>query len=173
MTDQQSNIDQIQLPHHFPVSVMMERQNSTNQWLDYTWDALGVSVVGRLPGEGHKVVVVAEGEFVARFLHQGFCINLYKDECESYYHNLISPQPRCFVVANTDDLGQPIPFLVSLSFDEANAYLEGEEIVYAVDIPPELYRWCEAYVLANYVPEKKMRRKLTRWTSSPTSEAGS
>ncbi len=171
--EQQPNLEHVQLPERFPISVMLERRVSTNQWIDNTWEAVGVSVGIRSQDEGRKVVVVSEEAEVSRFLYEGFYIHLYRDECESYYHNLISPQPRCFVVADPDDLGQPTPLLVSLSFDEANAYLEGEEIVYAVDIPPELYRWCETYVLVNYVPEKKMKRKLTRWISSPTNETGS
>ncbi len=171
MADPHSNVDQVQLPQHFSLSVMMERRASTNPWVDHIWEAVGVSVGARSKDEGRKVVVVSEEKEVARFLYEGFFIRLYKDECESYYHNLMSPQPRCFVVADPDEEGQPIPFLVSLSFDEANAYLEGEEVVYALDIPPELYRWCEVFVLANYVPEKKMKRKLTRWASVPGDEA--
>ena len=53
-----------------------------------------------------------------------------------------------------DDNDQPRPFKVSMSFDEAHAYLEGDDQVYTVDVPPELYRWTEAYVIANYFPEK-------------------
>jgi hypothetical protein len=56
-----------------------------------------------------------------------------------------------------------VPFLVSLSFDEANAYQEGDGVVYAVAMPPELYRWCEHFVLDHYVPEKKKKRRLTDW----------
>jgi len=168
--EQQQNLEQVQLPDSFPVSVMMERRASSNQWIDYQWEAVGMSVGNRSENSERKVVVVVEEDEFSRLLYEGFYIRLYKDECESYYHNLMSPQPRCFVVADPDDDGQPIPFLLSLSFDEANAYLEGDQVVYAVDIPPELYRWCEAYVLANYVPEKKMKRKLTRWASPPANE---
>jgi hypothetical protein len=57
----------------------------------------------------------------------------------------------------------PVPFLVSLSFDEAHAYLEGEEQVYDVDVPAELYRWTEAFVLKHYVPEKRRKRQRKDW----------
>jgi hypothetical protein len=33
--------------------------------------------------------------------------------------------------------------VVSLSYDKAHAYLEGDETVYSVPIPAELYRWSE------------------------------
>ncbi len=67
------------------------------------------------------------------------------------------------MVADIDEESQPVPFLVTLSFDEAHAYLEGDQEVYAVDIPPELYRWSEAFVLSHYVPQKKRKRKLDNW----------
>ena len=58
----------------------------------------------------------------------------------------------------------PVPVMVTLSFDQAQAYLEGDDTVFAVPIPPEMYRWSEAYVLQNYAPEKKYKRKLKKWT---------
>ena len=52
-----------------------------------------------------------------------------------------------------------------MSFDEAHAYLEGEDEIYAVDVPPELYRWTEAFVIAHYFPQKKTKRKLRDWSA--------
>ena len=77
------------------------------------------------------------------------------------------------MVAHTvADDGRPQPFLVSMSFDEAHAYLEGDDEIYAVDVPPELYRWTEAYVIANYFPEKKKKRKLRDWRAQGSEEHG-
>jgi hypothetical protein len=77
----------------------------------------------------------------------------------------MSPEPGCFIVAgqpdDSDDM--PLPYLVSLSFDEVHAYLEGDEQIYSVPIPAELYQWAEAYVLTNYVAIKKIKRKLKNW----------
>jgi hypothetical protein len=50
-----------------------------------------------------------------------------------------------------------------MSFDEAHAYVEGDDEIYDVDIPPELYVWVEAYVLINYVAEKRKKRKRVDW----------
>ena len=57
----------------------------------------------------------------------------------------------------------PLPYLVSLSFDEVHAYLEGDEQIYSVPIPQQLYQWAEAFVLENYVAIKKTKRKLKNW----------
>jgi hypothetical protein len=53
-----------------------------------------------------------------------------------------------------------------LSFDEVHAYLEGDEQIYSVPIPQQLYQWAEAYVLTNYVAIKKTKRKRKNWHDS-------
>ena len=88
---------------------------------------------------------------------------LYRDEAESYYHNLMVGIPGCYVVVREREDGMPEPVLVTLSFDAGQAYLEGDEAVYNVPLPPELCRAAEAFVLAHYVPEKKEKRKLDNW----------
>ena len=47
--------------------------------------------------------------------------------------------------------------------DEVHAYLEGDEQIYSVEIPAELYQWAEAYVLTHYVAIKKTKRRLKNW----------
>jgi hypothetical protein len=153
------------LPSSFSASVILEQSPSDSPWADDKWEAIGVTA-GSADDPEPAVTLIYEKKGVRRFLNSGFTLHLYVDECESYYHNLMSPTPRCYIVADPDDNGAPTPVLISLSFDEAHAYLEGEEIVYAVDIPAEFYRWCEAFVLQHYVPEKKLKRKLKNWKAA-------
>lgn len=153
------------MPDYFPVSVIMESKPSASIWQDESWDAIGVvSAREDLQTDeqiaGERVLVHGE---VKQVIYGNMKLRLYLDECESYYHNLMSPQPGCFVIAREDDDGRPVPFMVSLSFDEANAYQEGDDLVYAVPIPPELYGWIEAYVIEHYAPEKRKKRKRTNW----------
>jgi len=153
------------LPDSYPVAVVMERREASGPWAEESWEAVGI-----MAGEGAALaadstpVRIHEAPGVTRYLHGGFRLRLYEDECESYYHNLMTPHPRCYVVARLDGNEVPVPFLVGLSFDEAHAYLEAGDSVYAVDIPPEIYRWCEAFVLARYLPERKYKRKLDHRT---------
>lgn len=156
-----------QIPEAFPVAVIMERRPSTNnRWSDFQWEALGVTV-GAQGAESEAVprLLREDGE-TRQYLYPGLTLTLYRDECDSYYHNLVSPTPRCYIAAREAEEGVPEPFLVSLSFDEAHAYLEGDDIIYAVDIPPELYRWTELFVLANYAPEKRRKRKREDWKTA-------
>jgi len=151
------------LPERMPVSVIMERRPSSHQWVDFTYKAIGV-----IPGESRQessVRKIYEEQSVQHFLYSGFHLQLYVDECESYYHNLMSPNPGCYVVASSQDdpNDMPVPYLVSLSFDHVHSYLEGDQQVYAVEIPPELYKWSEAFVLTHYIATKKYKRKLDNW----------
>ena len=148
----------------FPVSVIMQKKISENAWVDEIWEAIGVTVgiQGDIASENiPKVIFQQQG--ITQYLNSGFKLELFVDECESYYYNLISPTPRCFIIAELNENDIPMPFLVSLSYDAAHAYLEGDETVYAVDLPPELYRWSEAFILRYYAPEKKIKRKRTNW----------
>lgn len=145
------------------VSIIMESRPSSSPWADEYWHAVGVVTGSREDDAGAEPRKIFDEQGVKRYLHPGFRLKLHVDECESYYHNMISPQPRCYVIAQPDESGVPQPLLVSMCFDEAHAYLEGEDDIFAVDIPPEVYVWTEAFVIANYFPQKKTKRKLVDW----------
>ena len=163
-------------PNSYTVSVIMQSQPSTHAWADEVWDARGIvasadvsnqSSDKKNSAEENQVKVIEQGD-KKQLIYSGLKIRLFLDECESYYHNLMSPEPGCFIVARYEDdegneTDKPIPILASLSFDEAHSYLEGDDTVYAVPIPAELYRWAEVYVLENYVAEKRVKRKRVDW----------
>lgn len=151
------------LPDQLNLAVVMQKQPSTHPWADFRYDALGVVV--REKDEAQSVTRIHQDDAVEHFLVTGLSLKLHVDECESYYHNLMSPEPGCFIVASQPDSGDemPLPYLVSLSFDEVHAYLEGDEQIYSVEIPAELYQWAEAYVLTHYVAIRKTKRKLKNW----------
>lgn len=152
------------MPTLFPVAVIMRQSPSlVSKWSEHQWQAVGITVVENEPTEMEKPLLIHEQGETRQYLYRGFNMRLQLDECESYYHNLMSANPRGYVVTCKNDEGIPVPFLVSMSFDEAHAYLEGDEEVFDVDIPPELYRWVEAYVLAHYVAVKRKKRKRQDW----------
>lgn len=148
------------LPDRLAVSAILEKRPSSSRWTDAYWTATGV-IVGENPHQ--EMTLLHEQDGIAQYLYPSLGVRLHKDECDGYYHNLQSPKPSCYIVATLSDKGMPIPDFITLSFDEANAYLQGSAEVYAVPIPPELYRWTEAYVLEHYVPVKKKKRRLTDW----------
>ena len=154
---------QTELPDRLPLVVIMQRRViENNPWIDHLWEAVAVTVDSRrLDGDG-PCRRVREADGCTQELHRGFNLQLQIDECESYYHNLLSPRPRCYVVASLER-DEPVPRLVTMSFDEAHAYMEGGEELFTVDVPPELYRWTEAFVLQHYVPRQRKRRKREAW----------
>jgi hypothetical protein len=160
-------ISEINLPQSLTVSVIMESRPSASRWIDEAWSVVGVTVgqhTDDAANQAAKTLIKQNG--IEQLLYSGFNLTLYEDECESYYHNIKAPSPGCYVIArnNSDDV--PIPYLVSLSFDEANAYLECEDIVFTTTLAPELYRWVEQFVLVNYVPEKRIKRKRKNWKNA-------
>ena len=161
------------LPDSMCVGVVMEKKPSDHPWADFSYRALGVVASVEVAEKSMRRIYQDNG--VEHYLIEGLNLELHRDECESYYHNLMSPQPGCFIVAATpeDSDEMPVPYLVSLSFDEVHAYLEGDEEVYSVGIPPRLYQWVEAYVLSNYVATKKTKRKLKNWHQPEPEKTGS
>lgn len=164
-------VSEIRLPRHLAVSVIMESRPSASRWIDESWSLVGVTV-GEADdnkdetAEKQAAKVLIEQDGMKQLMYSGFVLTLHEDECESYYHNINVPNPGCYVIArnNSDDV--PIPYMVSLSFDEANAYLECEDTVFTTSLPPELYRWLEQFVLQNYVPEKRIKRKRKNWKNA-------
>lgn len=154
------------IPDTFPVAVLMERRPGATRWQPFTWTAVGLVAGSVAEGDrGEPTPMPGDGDS-ERALWRGYEVRLHADEAESYYFNLMSPKPQAFVVMREGDDGRRIPALVTLCFDEANAYTEGDEEVHNVPLPPELAKWLETYVIANYVPEKRIKRKRRAWTET-------
>lgn len=159
------------LPDSLALAVVMEKQPSTHPWAEFRYDAIGVVV--RDEAEESSISLIRRDGDSEQYLVTGLSLRLHPDECESYYHNLMSPEPGCFIVASQPDSvdEMPVPYLASLSFDEVHAYLEGDEQIYSVEIPARLYQWAEAYVLTHYVATRKKKRKLKNWHDSGKPES--
>lgn len=153
------------LPESFELSILMQKSTITNNiWETEQWSAVGVVIGERDTADGSDREVIFSDANSQQLIFPGYSISLHKDECESYYYNLLSEHPRIFIVCRTDAVDNTMePLLVSASYDEAAAYHESDDEVYTVPMPAELYQWLEAYVLENYLPEKKKKRKLTNW----------
>lgn len=149
------------LPDELPVSVLMERRRGVTRWAPFVWQAVGV-VVGEGPGRGQPETVVDRDDY-RQLRYGGLKVRFHADEAADYYHNLTAPAPGCYVVAAIDRVdGEdvPRPVRVTLNFDEANAYGDGDWAVYHVPLGADLYPWVERFVVTHYVPEPKKKRKL-------------
>jgi len=107
------------LSDSFPVSVIMQKSLSDNTWVDEIWDAIGVTAgdQGNVDFGSEKIPgIIFQQQGVTQYLNTGFHLELFVDECESYYHNLMSPSPRCFVIADPNENDVPVPFFSEPQF---------------------------------------------------------
>lgn len=142
-----------------PVRVTMTRWPSGNRWISHSWK-LTLVRIGALAIPAPEPVTHPEAE---DFTWDGLTLRLYRDEAESYYHNLTAPRPSLFVITRGDDQGRPRPVRVSACFDEANAHLEADDDAHALPLPPELCLWLERFVLTHYAPEPRRKRRRRDW----------
>jgi hypothetical protein len=173
LTDSLQNMGQEAntLPEEFKVAVLMQRRQATlKPWLSPIWRVAGVVVNSRFEAAVRRGVQVRSGPEGEDYLWGGLTIRLYKDELESYYHNLTAPNPSVFVIMATNEQGVPEPLRVSASYDEANAYLEADGEVEGVPMPAEIHQWLEQYVIVHYLPERKTKRKRQNWSDGKDHE---
>ncbi len=149
----------------FPVAVVMERITvSQGQWSVADWRAIAV-VAGELLSAGEaqtEPVPMREGD--GRYLCRGLSIELFKDASESYWHNLMSRSPTLCVICQRGEGPELVPITVTADYDEASAHMEGDDAVFAVPMPPEIYQWVEHFVVENLRPLEKKGRKRKHWT---------
>lgn len=151
------------VPERFFVAVLMERRRGVTPWQEYVWAPVGLIAGAVAAGPvGVPLAMPSDGD-VLRELWRGLEVRLHRDEVESYYHNLISPQPLAFVVMRDGNADHRVPAIVTLCFDEASAYLEADDQVEPVAMPPELVQWVEHFVVEHYVPERRTRRERKAW----------
>jgi len=154
-----------------PVSVVLQRRIVRGSF----WEAPVWTLDSVLVGQG-LVNDDADGEELAtgsspstdsdttRHLWGGFAVCLYRDACERYWHALIGEEPKVYVVMKEDEVDASTePAIVTIDYDEATAHSETDAEVLTAEIPGELYRIMEQYVLEHYKPVAFEKRKRKNW----------
>ena len=167
-----TEVDKNQLPvtDRFPVCVLTAyRETKHRLWDTGEWEVIGVVAAQRSAEGVVSQTLVREEPGEKQYIWRGYDLKLFRDAADGYYHNLMSENPKAFVVCQRNERQSLEPFLVTVSYDEAAAHMEVDEEVFSVPLPPELYRFVEHFVLAHYVPEKRKKRRREDWTkqSSP------
>ena len=151
-----------------PVTVLMEcRQARSGRWVEEQWEAVAVVAGEDVSDAAAKSTLVHEDGECRRYLWSGMKLKLYRDACESYWYNLMSGKPYLYVVCYMDeaeDGAQSLsPVLVTADQQEASGHMETDDRVFSVPMPEQLYLKVERFVVENYVPEEKKKRKRTQW----------
>lgn len=157
----------------YPVSVVMERREKQRDRWSYTeWKATGILIGDQLKNRYPEKTLLHEDDECQRYLWTNFVIELVKDGAESYWNNLMASNPALFVVCRDDEDTEELePFLVTANYDEIIGYLEVEDQVFALEIPPEVYQWLERYIVNNYIPPQRRKRKRTNWNEDSNEQA--
>jgi hypothetical protein len=144
----------------YPIAVIMERVRLANRWATERWEAKGVVRDLTEPGSGERVIV--NDERITQILFPGFLLKLYPDEAEGYLYNVSSPEPKVFVMWRMrDEIARPESLTVS--YHEGARWMDTEETVGGVTLPPDLLPWIAEFAAVHYKPEPK---KKVRYASS-------
>jgi hypothetical protein len=144
----------------YPIAVIMERVRLANRWATERWDAKGVVRDETPSGSGERIIV--SDERATQILFPGFLLKLRPDEAEGYIYNITSPQPKVFIMWRMrDDIARPESLTVS--YHEGARWMDTEETVGGVALPPDLLPWIAEFGALHYKPEPK---KKVRYASS-------
>ena len=155
-------------PTAIPVTVLVEcRQARSGRWVQEQWEAVAVVAGEDVKGNASQSTLVHEDAECRRYLWSGLRLKLYKDACESYWYNLMSGHPYlyviCFFDENEDGQESLNPVLVTADQQEASGHMETDDRVFSVPMPERVHQWVERFVVENYVPAQKKKRKRQQW----------
>ena len=153
---------------HIPVAVVLEKKIVQGRgWSVPQWSLVGVLGGEHSGSDVSEPVLLREAD--NRYLWGGYRLNLYVDTCESYWHNLTGELPSLFVICTETEGGSMQPLIVTADGLEASASTEGDDKVFRSPIPPDIYLRIERFIVDNYVPRERKKRKRRNWTESEPS----
>lgn len=136
----------------FPIAIIMQRRSAMSRWAEFVWEPFGVVPSA---GSGSKLLVEQAG--LMQWLHDGFAIELPRDEAEGFYLNLTAPDPRVFVLWRME-AEDALPVHVTVSSEEASRWMDGGHSVDGVKMPAEIFAWVGEWVEKNYKPKPFQKR---------------
>lgn len=147
------------------VSVILERREvQQGPWLSASWRWVGVMAAPADEGKALECTQIHADESSRRYLWSSLTLTLYRDSAESYWYNLVGENPSLYLICGQRSGHELAPLRVTANYGEAGAHMETDTKVFSTPLPPEVYRWLEAYVLANYVPREPFKRKREKWS---------
>jgi hypothetical protein len=150
----------------YSVSVILERREVQHgRWSLPKWEAIGVLAGENAPVASSAKTLIHADAGREQYLWGGFTIELFKDGAENYWYNLVGQTPLLYIVCreDPDNDGELAPIVVTADCGEADMHAEADDDVFAVAMPSEVYQWLEQYVLKNYVPRERKKRKRRNW----------
>jgi Protein of unknown function (DUF3305) len=158
------------------VSVIMRREpivGAMSRWQSHRWVleqvVLNGEVVPGSPSQDDPIEIksqlLSKNDSTERWIHAGYRAKLFADDAEGYYLNVTTDAPCWFVLWRMEEeagiTDEPIakPEMVSLSYHDAGRWLDAQETVEQVPLPPEVVAWLQAFVDEHHVNEAKKRKR--------------
>jgi len=152
------------LQSDFSISVVLQKtRKQVKQWASWDWSIAGVVANDQVGNDEAWGTMLQESDDQTQYLFRGMRLELFKDGCEGYWYNLTSEKASLFLVCDLEDESMARPMLITVNQDEAMAHMESDELVLSTPIPPEIYHYIEAFVVANYLPAAKKKRERRDW----------
>jgi len=147
------------------VAVVMERVAQPNQWEDFSFRVSEVIPDEGIFGAGPRKLF-DDGKH-SRWLHPGFRIELFADECKGYFLNLTSGRPAWFVMWRLDesDPSLALPQAVSVSYIEGDRWMAAEERVDNLPLADPLFEWQDAATNENFRPDQARKQRTASFLS--------
>ena len=140
----------------FSLSVVMARISIDNRWQPYHWQPLAV-----LPDdhEHRQSQTLRCDPAETHTLHPGFIVEVHADEAEGYFLNVGFPEPFVFVSWRMSEQGgEAYPHQLTLSYNEAARWMDGQEKVDGVPMPEAVRAALSQWVAVHYKPPERKRR---------------
>jgi hypothetical protein len=145
----------------------MERtQVRRGPWSVPSWRAVSAVAGEHVITKGSGRSPIYERDDEAQYLWSGLPLQLHRDLAEEYWYNLTGDNPSLYVICHETPEGELTPFRVTADHDSATVCLESDDQVFAVPIPPEIYQHLEKFVVANFVPQERKKRKRKNWSET-------
>ena len=148
-----------------PFTVVLSRRTPHGRW---RVPQVGLAGILPCPAQKHGAENLREG--AGLFAFHGVPLTLHRDLAESYWANVSGDNPRLFVVCREpeereerEERGEADsparPVLLTASGDEAAGHNETDDLTFAAPMPDAARDFVEAFVMDNYFPEPKRKRK--------------
>ena len=151
----------------FNLTIVVECQRKTvGRWPSIQWNLTTILFDPDGPDSLEGPILISEADSLKQYMWKGLKLRLYLDAAEGYWYNFLSEIPYAFVIFETDDVEEdsiPVPFIVTASQDEAGAHLETDYLVLSAPFPTDVRNKIEEFIVNNYVPQTKKKRKRRDW----------
>jgi len=154
-----------------PLGVVIEWRRVSNPWIDHVWKPVDVFPGAPAADPKGAWTLLDSGEGWARYHAGTLPLELFRGETAGYLLNLSQSPPRVFVMLRQAEAaaerGDLVPFHVTACPQESQDYLDADEIVEPVPMPPAVVALVREFVQLHHVDVPFEKRKRKRWRSTP------